>query len=78
MSFMEVNTRIQVEHPVTEEVTGVDLVAAQLAIAEGAHVTDIPGLEHGTPFRMGMRSSSASTRRIHPLVSYRSPASSSG
>lgn len=53
MSFMEVNTRIQVEHPVTEEVTGVDLVAAQLAIAEGAHVTDIPGLEHGTPVPHG-------------------------
>lgn len=53
MSFMEVNTRIQVEHPVTEEVTGVDLVAAQLAIAEGAHVTDIPGLEHGAPVPHG-------------------------
>ena len=33
--------------------TGVDLVAAQLAIAEGAHVTDIPGLEHGTPVPHG-------------------------
>ena len=40
--FIEVNPRIQVEHTVTEQVTGVDLVRAQIRIAEGATIGNRP------------------------------------
>lgn len=54
LSFLEVNTRLQVEHPVTEESTGIDLVVEQFRIAGGAALTgrEPAARAHSIEFRL--------------------------
>jgi acetyl-CoA/propionyl-CoA carboxylase, biotin carboxylase, biotin carboxyl carrier protein len=54
VSFLEVNTRLQVEHPVTEEITGIDLVREMFRIADGEPLgyDDPPARGHSIEFRI--------------------------
>jgi len=77
--FLEVNTRLQVEHGVTEEITGVDLVEAQIRIAAGEKVGDIlPPAVRANGHAVEARIYAEDSRRMLPstgrLAVYRPPA----
>ncbi|MEQ1884684.1 MAG: acetyl-CoA carboxylase biotin carboxylase subunit [Bryobacteraceae bacterium] len=71
--FIEVNARIQVEHPVTEMVTGVDLVKSQIRIAAGEKLTDILKLPKGKPIELRGHAVECRVNAEHPVSLVPSP-----
>ncbi|AGP31422.1 acyl-CoA carboxylase subunit alpha [Corynebacterium terpenotabidum Y-11] len=78
ISFLEVNTRLQVEHPVTEQVTGWDVVREQFRIAEGrelSRTTDPEIRGHAIEFRINGEDAGANFMPAPgTLTAYREPA----
>ena len=77
--FLEVNTRLQVEHGVTEEITGVDLVATQIRIARGERLAEMmPRAVKSTGYAVEARIYAEDSKRMLPstgrLAVYRPPA----
>ena len=77
--FLEMNTRLQVEHPVTEQVTGIDLVRAQIAIASGQPLpwsqADLTQRGHAIEVRVYAEDPARDDLpQAGPLLLYREPA----
>jgi acetyl-CoA carboxylase biotin carboxylase subunit len=77
--FLEMNTRLQVEHPVTEAVTGVDLVRAQFLVADGGRLpwTQADLAQRGHAFECRIYAEDADNGflpQAGPLLLYREPA----
>ena len=69
ITFLEVNTRIQVEHPVTEEVTGTDLIAAMIQVASGAFLAEEPEVRgHSLEFRINAENVTADFSPVTGLL----------
>ena len=68
--FMEMNTRIQVEHPVTETVYGVDLIRQQILVASGEKIETLPRkpIGHSIEFRINAEDPSADFRPSPGLI----------
>ncbi|NYJ11073.1 acetyl-CoA/propionyl-CoA carboxylase biotin carboxyl carrier protein [Rhizobium leguminosarum] len=81
ISFLEVNTRLQVEHPVTEETTGIDIVVEQLRIADGLplSVTQTPAPRcHAFEFRINAEDAGRGFLPTPGLISLFRPPSGPG
>ncbi|PDS27415.1 acetyl/propionyl/methylcrotonyl-CoA carboxylase subunit alpha [Rhizobium phaseoli] len=81
ISFLEVNTRLQVEHPITEETTGIDIVVEQLRIADGLplSVTQTPAPRcHAFEFRINAEDAGRGFLPTPGLISLFRPPSGPG
>jgi acetyl/propionyl-CoA carboxylase alpha subunit len=71
--FMEMNTRLQVEHPVTEAVSGVDIVAAQFAIAAGESIASLERHDRGYAMELRINAERAELAESGALTLLPSP-----